>query len=123
MTTAGVILCDDLIFVSKVQGVARAHGFAVVPAKTADAAATHAKAIAAKVVLIDLHTSGLELIPFLAALTADDRRPYVVGFGSHVDKKLLNSARSAGCDLVMPRSQFVSVLEADLPKWLSPPAE
>lgn len=123
MTTSGVILCDDLIFVSKVQGAARAHGFAVVPAKTADAAATHAKAIAARAVLIDLHTSGLELIPFLAALSVDGVRPFVVGFGPHVDVKTLKAARSAGCDLVMPRSQFVASLESDLPKWLAPPAE
>jgi DNA-binding NarL/FixJ family response regulator len=123
VTTAGVIVCDDLIFVSKVQGVARAHGLAVVPAKTADAAATHAKAIAAKAVLIDLHVPGLEMVSFLTALTNNGTRPFVVGFGSHVDVKTLKAARSAGCDLVMPRSQFVASLEAELPKWLSPPAE
>lgn len=29
-----------------------------------------------------------------------------IGFGSHVDKALLDQARQAGCDDVMPRSDF-----------------
>ena len=29
-----------------------------------------------------------------------------IGFGSHVDRELLDQARTAGCDEVMPRSEF-----------------
>ncbi|MDQ1373520.1 MAG: hypothetical protein QOJ09_858, partial [Actinomycetota bacterium] len=29
-----------------------------------------------------------------------------IGFGSHVDRELLDAARAAGCDEVMARSEF-----------------
>ena len=119
MTPTGVILCDDLIFTSKVSGTARAHGLAVVPAKTVEAALTHSKIVQASVVLIDLQHAGLDLGSFLTALRALDPVPRIVAFGSHVDVKSLKAARAAGCDFVMPRSQFVAHLETDLPTWFA----
>ena len=104
MTPTGVILCDDLIFTSKVSGTARAHGMAVVPAKTTEAALAHANVVRATVVLIDLQNAGLDLTSFLTALRSLDPVPRIVAFGSHVDAKSLKAARSAGCDFVMPRS-------------------
>ena len=35
--------------------------------------------------------------------------PRVMGYGSHVEKELLQAARDAGCDPVLPRSQFVRI--------------
>jgi hypothetical protein len=34
-----------------------------------------------------------------------------VGFGSHVDRELLEAARAAGCDQVLARSAFFSRLQ------------
>lgn len=34
------------------------------------------------------------------------RAPRVIGFGSHVDRQLLDAARAAGCHEVMARSAF-----------------
>ena len=49
-------------------------------------------------VVIDLaHPGVLEVLPRLG-------RAHTVGFGSHVDKTLLNAARQAGCDEVLARS-------------------
>ena len=52
------------------------------------------------VVVVDLGRPGV-----LDALGAT-RAGRTIGFGSHVDRELLDQARSAGCDEVMPRSEF-----------------
>jgi DNA-binding NarL/FixJ family response regulator len=58
----------------------------------------------AEVVVLDLGRPGsVEALPSLAG-----RR--VIAFGSHVDRDLLDAARAAGCDQVLPRSQFFSRL-------------
>lgn len=120
MNPAGVMLCDDLLFTSKVTTTARALGLTVVPAKTADAAIANAKAIHAVTVFIELHTPGLVLVSFLELLRSLNPMPRVIAFGSHVDKAGLNAAKTAGCDLVMPRSKFVASLETELTGWLAP---
>jgi hypothetical protein len=49
-------------------------------------------------VVIDLaHAGVLEVLPLLGAA-------HTLGFASHVDKPLLDAARAAGCDEVVPRS-------------------
>jgi hypothetical protein len=54
----------------------------------------------AAVVVVDLSRPGvLDVLPALAG-----RR--VIGFGSHVDRELLDRARAAGCTEVLARSAF-----------------
>ena len=57
-------------------------------------------------VCIDLGLSGLDLPAVVAAIRAAARAAKIVAFGPHVDDALLASAKAAGCDLVLPRSQF-----------------
>ena len=54
----------------------------------------------ADVVVVDLSRPGV-----LDALPAVERAR-TIGFGSHVDRDLLDRALAAGCDDVMPRSEF-----------------
>ena len=55
---------------------------------------------AGDVVVVDLGRPGvLDALPALAG-----RR--VIGFGSHVERELLASAKGAGCDEVLTRSAF-----------------
>jgi DNA-binding NarL/FixJ family response regulator len=54
--------------------------------------------------VIDVSRPGV--LEALRALPAVDSRPRVIGFGSHVDRALLDQARSAGCDEVLARSAF-----------------
>lgn len=118
---AGLMLCDDLIFASKVTGTARAAGLTVAVARSLPRFADLLAETAPVGVLLDLHHEGLELPALLAALR--DRcpvMPRVTAFGSHVDAERLKAAREAGCDLVLARSLFVKRLEADLAAWLSP---
>jgi hypothetical protein len=54
---------------------------------------------AADLVIVDLGRAGvLEVLPRIGVRT--------IGFGSHVDTELLEAARAAGCDEVLPRSQL-----------------
>lgn len=107
------VISDDLIFSSRITATARAHAIrstvgksGLVPIPT-DVAC----------VLVDLANPGLRITELIAALPTP--RPYVVAYGSHVDTASLKAARSAGCDLVLPRSRFVELLESDLPTWLA----
>ena len=118
---AGLMLCDDLIFASKVTGTARAAGLTVGVARSLPRFAELLAESAPVGVLLDLHHDGLDLPALLAALRARcPEMPRVTAFGSHVDAARLKAAREAGCDLALPRSQFVKLLEAELPVWLSP---
>ncbi|MBX9623952.1 MAG: hypothetical protein K2X82_09105 [Gemmataceae bacterium] len=121
MTAGGIMLCDDLIFFSRVAGTARAAGLAVRQAKTPAAVLDLARQAPPGGVLLDLHADGLDLPAFLAELRAVcPVTPRTVAFGSHVAADLLKAARQAGCDRVLPRSQFVKELEAELAGWLTP---
>lgn len=117
---AGLMLCDDLIFTSRVTATARAHGLAVTPVRSAEQAAGRARDNPPRCVIVDLHTPGLDLPALLAELRAAcPAMPRVVAYGSHVDAERLKAARQAGCDVVLPRSKFVADLEAKLPEWLA----
>ena len=56
------------------------------------------------VAVVDLSKRGV--LDVLADLCGSGVR--VVAYGAHVDKQLLASATEAGCDAVLPRSQFFS---------------
>ncbi len=115
-----LIVCDDLMFTSKVTATARAHGLTAAVARTpADAAR---KAAGVGCVIVDLHLPGLDVPALLGELRAAGSRAAVIGFGSHVDVETLKAARAAGCDRVLPRSQFVRELEAKLPEWAGEPS-
>ena len=116
----GLMVCDDLIFTSRVTATARAHGLAVTPVRSAEAALRVARESPPACVIVDLHTPELDLPALLAGLRgAGPQMPRVIGYGSHVDKEMLKAARDAGCDLVLPRSRFVAELETGLNEWLS----
>ncbi len=53
------------------------------------------------VVVVDLSRAGV--LDALAGLGGGAR---TIGFGSHVDRELLDAARAAGCDEVLARSEF-----------------
>lgn len=115
------MVCDDLIFTSKVTATARAAGLTVTPVRSASAAIASAKKAAPTCVLVDLHNPGLDLPTFLGELhAACPTMPRVIGYGSHVDVAALKAARAAGCDMVLPRSKFVADLDAKLGEWLTP---
>lgn len=117
----GILLSDDLLLTSRISGTARALGLELRAARTAAELDQLLKAQAPACLLVDLHHAELNL----AALVAELRqigRCTLVGYGSHVATEILKQARAAGCDAVLPRSQFVERLAEDLPKWYGLPA-
>src|SRR5262245_16363927 len=114
----GLLLSDDLIFTSRVTGTGRDLGFPFRAAKTADAVLALAGETVPACVIVDLSNPGLNITEFVAALKQLTPPPTVVAYGSHVDTATLKAARAAGCDQVMPRSQFVEELPVKLYKWM-----
>ncbi len=119
MKASGILLCDELIFSSKVTGTAQALGLTVAIARTVDTLVKLVEHPEIKCVILDLHYPDLNLTQLLPRLRGEQaRRLLVVGYGSHVDTVTLKAAREAGCDLVWPRSKFVEELPTALPAWL-----
>lgn len=118
-TIAGLVLCDDMIFTSKIVGTARAHGLGMRSVATVARLFEQLDESVCGVVL-DLHNPSLQIAETMMELRNQSHQLYVVGFGSHVDTATLQAARQAGCNLVLPRSKFVEDLEKELPRWLAP---
>jgi DNA-binding NarL/FixJ family response regulator len=120
-STAGLMLCDDLIFFSRVSGAARAAGLTVRMVRTAYDLLAAARTCPPSGVIIDVHNPGLDLPGLLLALKETcPIMPRVIAYGSHVEAAVLRAARQAGCTRVMPRSQFVEELENGIAEWLAP---
>jgi CheY-like chemotaxis protein len=114
----GLLLCDDLIFTSRIAGTARDLGLAIKPARSAAVLLDLARQQAPRCVLIDLANPGLVLTDLLRQLgEVCPVMPRLVAYGSHVDTATLKAARAAGCDPVLPRSKFSTDLPRELPRW------
>lgn len=95
-----LILCRDLLFVSKITGTASAEGAVVKvirdPAKLAGEANSRR-------MIVDLTQEG-----FIdaAARWKQSTGGHVVGFAGHADVQTIESAKAAGIDRVMTRGEF-----------------
>ena len=92
---------DRVVFVATTTALAAALG----PGAPVDAdAGSDGGSGPVDLVVVDLSRPGV--LDALGRRTPLEPRPRVVGFGSHVDRDLLDAARSAGCDEVLARSAF-----------------
>ena len=103
-----VLVATDLMRQSRVAEAARALGYTVVLATTAEEAreALHASASAGAIVILDLQA---EDVPWRDVVAAAGDVP-VIAFGQHTKPDLLRAARAAGCRLAVPRSRLVEQL-------------
>jgi CheY-like chemotaxis protein len=116
---AGLLLCDDLIFTSRITGTARDLGLTVTPARSVEALEALARRQPPACVILDLGHPNLVIADVVARLRGSGSSgPRVVAFGSHVDTATLQAARKVGCDPVLPRSKFVEELPRALRQWL-----
>ena len=115
----GLLLSRDLLFVTKITGTARALGCRVVVAGDDARARALIAGERPRAVFVDLSAGDLVGPEPLRALQelAGPATPFVA-FGSHVDTRALAAARSAGCDPVLPRSQFSAELPALIRRYL-----
>jgi CheY-like chemotaxis protein len=117
---SGLLLSDDLIFTSRICGVARASGQTLVAARSAAELVELARGAQPRCVIVDLDNPGLDLPALVRSLHELVPRLQIVAYGPHVNAELLHAARLAGCEPVLPRSKFVEQLESELPTWLAP---
>jgi CheY-like chemotaxis protein len=100
------VLCPDLLFGSRLEGMLKIAGHEVALAPS-EAAAIEAAA-AADAVVIDLTTDQVDGIGFVGKLRARrelDGLP-LLGFYAHVDQEVRRRAERAGIDRIVPRSRM-----------------
>jgi CheY-like chemotaxis protein len=117
--SSALLLCEDMIFTSRIVGTAEALGLSIKTAKDQAALQELAKRQAVSCVIIDLANPGLNISALIDWLRQNcTPTPRTVAYGAHVNVESLKKAREAGCDLVLPRSKFAEDLPRALPQWL-----
>lgn len=116
---AGLLLCRDLIFTSKVTGTARALGAQVVVAGNGALAEVMIGAWTPRVVFVDLAAGDLARPDAVAGLKALVPDVPFIAFGSHVEADALVAAKAAGCELALPRSRFTTELPDLIRRYLA----
>jgi hypothetical protein len=105
-----------LIFTTKVKQTAAALGHQIAVANDPSTAKSLIETSRPRVVFVDL-TAGEMVSPSALRLYLDlaGRDAWFVAFGPHVEADVLESAKSAGCHVVLPRSKFA----AELPRLIA----
>jgi DNA-binding NarL/FixJ family response regulator len=103
---------DDFLFRSKIRATAKHVNADVRFAQTPEEILTQARELKPSLVIIDLNSAKADPVATIAALKADPALASIraIGFASHVHVDLINAARGAGADQVLPRSAFAGNL-------------
>jgi CheY-like chemotaxis protein len=111
-------LISDLMFMVKIQDVAKAVGLPVKFLKTPSELQA-AVANGPTIILFDLNLEGADVLDLIKALKANESTKdiHLVGFISHVQIEARAAAEAAGCDMVLARSVFSQQLPAILEKY------
>jgi len=107
-----IAVVDDLFFVSKLQETARQVGAQLA---TVRAVAFHLDDLRRQkpaLIIFDLNTTSGNAAELIRQLKSDAelKEIPVVAFFSHVQVELQRAAQEAGCDQILPRSQFTATL-------------
>ena len=113
-----VAVLSDLMFTVKIQEAAKRAGVQAVFVKSESEALAEAKQNPA-VIIVDLNNSTLNALDVIAKLKSDQTTNNVrlLGYVSHVQADLKQSAEEKGCDVVLPRSAFSHNLAAILSRY------
>ena len=103
---------DDLMFSSKIKTTANQLGVPLTFARSADAALGAMRNAAPALVIFDLNNPRTNPLGIVAAMKQDPALAAIptVGYASHVQVDVINAARKAGVDEVLPRSAFTTQL-------------
>lgn len=113
-----VLLCQDLIFTSKITGTARELGFRVLVAGTEPLARAMLEQWRPGVVFVDLSHPIFRQGESILAYRSICPEARFIAFGAHVEAEALGAARDAGCDPVLPRSKFTATLPDLMTRYL-----
>jgi DNA-binding NarL/FixJ family response regulator len=103
---------DDLLFRSKIRAVAKHVNAEIAFAQTPEEILAEARSARPALVIFDLNSEKSNPVVTIAALKGDPELAgtRTIAFASHVHVDLIDAARAAGADQVMPRSQFAGKL-------------
>lgn len=104
---------SDLMFQSRLREQAARLGYDIAVAGTT-AELRDALDRSPVLAVLDLHITGIDWREAVTA--AKERGVPILAFGRHTEAPLLCSARDAGCDRVVPRSQLVEELPSLIEK-------
>ena len=110
-----IAIVSDLIFSSRITGTASQVGATCKVVKDLASLQDALEAGEADTVLMDLSCDGLAPQEAIRTIKSNCPGVRVVAFCSHVQTELMAQAKSAGADLVLPRSAFAQ----QLPQLLS----
>ena len=107
-----VTFVDDMFFNSKINSAAAECGRRIERIKSKDQLETLAEN-PPSLILIDLNSDRFDPVQTIEFFKsrAELKDIPIVSFVSHVQTDLINAARSAGCDYVLPRSVFTQTLK------------
>ncbi|MCI0486476.1 MAG: response regulator [Blastocatellia bacterium] len=106
------LVVDDMFFASKILGAAETAGRRVERIKSLEQLEREMTADPPAFLIVDLNSDRmdpLQAIEFCRSRPELSGVP-ILGFVSHVQVALKRAAEEAGCDLVLPRSQFTQKL-------------
>ena len=115
-----LFLTKDLLFYSRVAGVAQSRQIELSVVSEADQLLANTSANQVELVLLDLSTSSCDpkqLLPQLRRLARPPKA--VVAFGPHVHEAKLAAAEEAGCDQVLSRGEFNNRMTEVLVKYVA----
>jgi len=115
--------CPDLLFTSKISDTGRHLGIKVEVANSITQLEERASAVQPALVLIDLGSNGVDYPTSIRRLRDALPDTALIAYGSHVDKQLREEARTAGCNEVYVRSEFVKVLPDLLRRYTTPSSQ
>ena len=107
-----VAVVDDLFFVSKLQETARQVGAQLAIVRAAAFHLDDLRRQKPALIIFDLNTTSGNPAELIRQLKSDAelKEIPVMAFFSHVQVELQRAAQEAGCDQILPRSQFTATL-------------
>ena len=107
-----LVAVDDLLFSSKIRATAKQAGVDLTFARSPAEIIEQARATKPSLVIFDLNSAKTDPIATINTLKGDPALAGIrtIGFASHVHTDLINAARRAGADQVLPRSAFAGNL-------------
>lgn len=111
-STDVLVAVDDLFFFAKIEAAANAAGTGLLQASEPDRLQVLLARLTPRLIILDLNSRVFDSLHAARSIRSDTRfaKTRVIGFYSHVDVELRRAAEKAGCDLVLPRSAFVTRL-------------
>jgi DNA-binding NarL/FixJ family response regulator len=101
---------DDLLFSSKIRATAKQVGVDVTFARTPDDILARVRELKPSLAIFDLNSGKMDPIRLIELLKAEEGSVRTIAFASHVHVDLIQAAKRAGADEVLPRSAFAARL-------------